>query len=132
MTRRRRAVLAVGLVAVVAVAVAARFLDDRGDRTTGPATEVVTDAQPELDYVIPPGTADLVAAGEQVEILPRQITARVGDVIRIDNRDGDAHTLGPWYVGPGEVVTQRFASAGTFEGECNVHPSGQLRVVVEP
>lgn len=124
----RAAILVVGLLAVGG-ALAVRYHDDNDD-ASAPTIEASDDPDPEWDYVIPEGTADRLATGEEVEIMPGEITARVGESIRIDNQDREPHSLGPWYIGPGEVVTQRFASEGSLEGECNVHPSGQLRVVV--
>lgn len=131
MTTRKRAVLAAAIVVVVVALGAVRFLQGDDDDAAAPSIETSETADPEFDYVIPAGTADRLAAGETVEILPAEIEAQVGDSIRIDNQDREAHVLGPWYVGPGEVLTQRFASEGELVGECRVHPSGQLRVIVE-
>ncbi len=84
----------------------------------------------DFDYRIPAGTGERMDAGEQVEILPRDISASVGDQIRVVNDDDRGHTVGWMYVGPGEVVTQRFTSTGEFVGVCTVHPSGEVRLVV--
>ncbi len=83
------------------------------------------------EFVIPLGTADRIAAGEDVEIVPRELVVEVGDSIRIDNEDDRGHTVGVFYVGAGETLTQRFDSPGVLEGVCSVHPSGAftLRVV---
>lgn len=132
MSRGGRAVLAAGIVVAVAGLTTARYLAGTPDDPSAPRVVRSADAHPEHDYVIPAGTADRIAAGERVEVVPGEIRARVGDAIRIVNRDRVAHALGPWFVGPGEVVSQRFASPGTLEGACNVHRSGQLRVVVGP
>lgn len=85
----------------------------------------------EHDYVIPLGTADRIAAGEPVEIVPREMTVRIGETIRIVNDDDEGHIVGVFYVGAGETLTKEFASVGVLEGECSVHPSGQftLRVI---
>jgi hypothetical protein len=85
-----------------------------------------------LHYVIPAGTGARLDAGEEVEILPASLTVRVGDVIRIDNLDDRTHAVGPFSVGSGQSLTQRFSSPGTLEGVCSVHPDGRLRLVVEP
>jgi hypothetical protein len=127
----RRGRLAALAGALVAVAAAAFLLHGPGG-AGAPGIEPVAlgAAAPDWDVVIPRGTADRIAAGEDVEVIPRQVEARVGQSIRIANQDDEAHLLGPWSVGPGEVLTHRFASAGVFEGECNVHPTGRLRLVV--
>ena len=62
--------------------------------------------------------------------VPTDIAARVGQTIRIANRDDRTYLLGPFIVGPHETLTQRFASPGTFTGECAVHPGGTIRLVV--
>jgi plastocyanin len=82
-------------------------------------------------YVIPEGTADDLAAGEPVEIIPGNLDVRVGEVIRVVNNDDEGHFVGIFFVGAGETVTQRFASPGEFEGNCSVHPSGRLVLTVQ-
>ena len=80
----------------------------------------------DYEYVIPAGTGEQIDAGEEVEILPARIDARVGEVIRIVNEDDRGQLVGQFFVGAHETVTQRFASPGSFVGICNVHPGGQL------
>lgn len=85
----------------------------------------------EHDYVIPLGTADRIAAGEPVEIVPAELVVEVGDAIRIVNDDDEDHVVGVFFVASGETLTQRFTSVTVLEGTCSVHPSGNfvLRVV---
>lgn len=90
--------------------------------------EQATDA--DYLYVIPAGTAERMAGGEQVEIIPGNLDVRVGEVIRVVNDDEEGHFVGIFYVGAGETVTQRFASPGEFEGNCTIHPSGRLVLTV--
>ena len=87
-----------------------------------------TDA--DYDFLIPAGTAARIAGGEPIEILPARLDVRVGEVIRVVNEDTEGHFVGIFFVGAGETVTQRFASPGEFVGNCSVHPSGQLTLVV--
>ena len=82
------------------------------------------------EYVVPAGAGEAYDRGEPLEILPAELEARVGEVIRIRNDDDRGHIVGPFYVGPGETLVQRFASAGTFVGSCTVHPSGQFELSV--
>ena len=84
----------------------------------------------DYQYLIPAGTADRIADGELVEILPAELAVNVGEVIRIVNEDDEGHFVGIFFVGAGETVTQRFASPGEFVGQCTVHPSGQLSLKV--
>jgi hypothetical protein len=83
------------------------------------------------DWLRDPGGYEArLERGERVEILPGRIDARVGQTIRIENRDGRGYLLGPFYVGARETLVQRFVSPGTFRGECVVHPSGEIVVDV--
>ncbi len=82
------------------------------------------------EYVVPAGAGEAYDRGEPLDILPASLEARVGEVIRIRNEDSRGHIVGPFYVGPGETLVQRFASPGTFAGSCTVHPSGQFELSV--
>lgn len=135
-TAARTVVLAVVVpLVVIAAVLVVRWSSggDDGDSVTGVA--VVSDVDDagvfEHDYRIPPGTAQRIAAGEEVEIVPAELVVQVGDAIRIVNDDTDGHVVGVFYVGAGETLTQRFERPGVLEGECSVHPSGSfsLRVV---
>ncbi len=86
--------------------------------------------QPTFDFVIPAGAGDRIDAGEPLEILPRELVAELNETIQIVNEDDEAHLLGPWFLGPGETLRQRFNVAGVFEGACSVHPSGDFTVIV--
>ena len=83
------------------------------------------------DFLIPPGTADRIAAGQIVEIVPAELVVQVGDAIRIVNNDTEDHVVGVFFVASGETLTQRFNSEGVLEGECSVHPSGAFTLRVE-
>lgn len=96
-----------------------------GSTTTGPE-------QPTFSYVIPAGSAAHVESGGTLDILPGELITELGETIQIVNEDDRPHFLGPWFVGPGETLRQRFVTPGVFEGTCSVHPSGEFRVVVEP
>ncbi len=86
----------------------------------------------EADYAfyIPAGSGDRLDRGLSVEIMPNWLDATVGETIEIVNDDDRGHLVGPFYVGAGETLRQRFAVAGQFEGICTVHPSGQIVVNV--
>lgn len=87
-------------------------------------------ATPDYSYVIPAGTGERIDDGEDVEIVPARLDVRVGEVIHISNEDDRGHSVGPFFVGAHENLSQRFASAGELVGACSVHPSGQLVVSV--
>jgi len=76
------------------------------------------------EYVIPPGAGDALDAGTPLSILPGELTATIGQTIKIVNNDRRGHNVGPWFVGANETVRQEFTSEGKYEGLCTVHPSG--------
>lgn len=82
------------------------------------------------DYFIPAGTADRINRGDDVAIVPAELTVTVGDTIRIVNDDDVDHVVGVFYVRARSTLTQRFRSAGVLEGECSVHPSGAFSLTV--
>jgi hypothetical protein len=129
-SRRALIALAVGL-AVVGGAV--WYVQEHDTPPTAIDTEDVDGSErADHTFTIPAGTGDRVDAGERVAILPPQLTVRVGEVLVIVNEDDRGHAIGPFYVGPGQTLRQRFAAPGEFEGECSVHPDGSLRLVVVP
>lgn len=125
----------IALAVLVAVVAASAWVIGSGLRDDSNETFVVDAAQGvtefDHDYLIPAGTADRIAAGEQVEIVPAELVVQVGDSIRIVNEDDADHLVGLFFVGAGQTMTQRFRSEGTLQGECSVHPSGQFRIIVE-
>jgi len=101
---------------------------------SGPETLFSDDERmspPDYSFVIPAGAGIALDSGQPLEILPAELLVSVGEVIEIRNDDDRGHLVGPFFVGAGELLRQRFASEGTFIGECTVHPSGQIRLVVE-
>ena len=102
-----------------------------GDDASQPATEAVSIAEAAtFEYVIPAGAGEALDAGTPLEILPAELQVNVGDTIRIENQDDRGHTVGPFFVGANETLTQRFSTPGDFVGVCTVHPSGELVLIV--
>jgi plastocyanin len=101
------------------------------DTASDPATEAVDSVDAATyEYVIPPGAGEALDAGTPLEILPAELEVRVGETIRIVNEDDRGHSVGPFFVGANETLTQRFSSPGEFVGICTVHPSGEFVLVV--
>jgi plastocyanin len=76
------------------------------------------------------GTAERLAAGEEVDLLPRTLEVSVGDRLEIANRDDVVHEVGPYTVAAGQTLRQTFTTVGTLEGACTLHPSGAITIVV--
>ncbi len=103
-----------------------------GDGAAGPGLTPTEQAgAATYEYTIPLGAGEALDAGNPLEILPAELSTKVGETIRIVNDDDRGHNVGPWFVGANETLNQEFTSPGEFEGVCTVHPSGQLVLVVE-
>jgi plastocyanin len=120
--RKRR--LVVGLVLMLAAAACS------GDEGTVGLVDEESGSDADHAYTIPTGAGEAFDRGEPLEILPAELRVRVGEIIEIVNEDDRGHLIGPFFVGAGEVLRQRFSSPGDFIGVCTVHPSGQLVLVV--
>ena len=79
---------------------------------------------------IPPGTAERLAAGEDVEIVPDELEFKLRDLLIIVNRDSARHTIGPFEVGPGETSEHTFGEAAAFNSYCSLHPAGSIRISI--
>lgn len=112
---------AVAVLAVVAVALPGCGGGD-GDGPAASARTIVVD--------VPRGSAARIARGEELNVVPDRIDARVGDTLRLVNRDTRAHMIGPFLVGPGQRVESRLARAGTFEGACTLHADRRKVAIV--
>ena len=124
--RRLRALATIGLVAVAGVAPAA--CGSGGGLEAVPVTTVPGPYT--FDYTIPEGTAALIEAGEDPEIMPSSLTAYVGDTIRIVNNDVASHTIGTFYVIAGTTLSYRFTTAGVFEGVCSTNADATFYLTV--
>ncbi len=118
----------VTLLAVVTSGVAACTSDDVAGPGLSPVAAV---GAATYEYTIPLGAGEALDAGTPLEILPGELVTKVGETVRIVNEDDRGHNVGPWFVGANETMNQEFTSEGEFVGDCSVHPSGQLILVVE-
>ena len=118
------------LLAVLAAVVALVGCGDDGTADGFGLDDAATDDAPDFAFVIPVGAGEAFDRGEPLEILPADLDVRVGDVLEIVNEDDRGHLIGPFFVGAGETLRQRFASPGEFIGVCTVHPSGEITVTV--
>lgn len=79
---------------------------------------------------IPLGTAERLAAGEDVEIVPDELDFKLRDVLIIANQDSVTHTIGPFEVGPGERLERSFGEAAAYSSYCSLHPSGSISISI--
>jgi hypothetical protein len=99
--------------------------------SAGPlVVEAGTSGAADYSYTILPGSGEAIDRGEPLEILPGELVGHVGEVIELVNLDDRGHLVGPFFVGAGEIMRQRFNSPGDFVGACSVHPSGEFVLTV--
>jgi len=84
----------------------------------------------DYEYTIPLGAGAQIDAGESINIIPAELTVRVGESLKIINDDDRGHVVGVFFVGAGEILSQEFTSTGTLSGGCSIHPSGEFTLQV--
>ena len=80
---------------------------------------------------IPAGTADRIANGEDVSIVPLELDLNVNDTVMIENHDDEIHHVGPFVLQANETLVHRFDRPGRFQGACELHPEDTFTIVVE-
>ena len=113
--------LLISLVAMVIV-IEGAYLIQREDTDRAPKT---------VQIVIPAGTAQKVATGESVDLLPDNSTFVLGDVLEVVNQDSVDHQLGPIWVPPGSVGRIVLEEANKFSYSCSFAPSRYLGLDVK-
>jgi hypothetical protein len=85
-----------------------------------------------LVIVVPPGTAERIAAGDGADAPPHRIELVLGvqDVLVIHNQDDVWHQVGPYRVAPGHMLIQRFTRPGVIRQACTITPNRQVEIVV--
>jgi len=90
-------------------------------------------AQPEgVDrlVVIQPGTGARLDAGENVAIIPPDLHFQLRDRLVVENRDSEAHVVGPFTIGAGERLEKEIRQVASFDGFCTLHPNGSVTINV--
>jgi hypothetical protein len=72
-----------------------------------------------ITVVVPAGTAELVARGEQPPSLPQDMTFVTGDVLIIDNQDTVDHQLGPLWIPAGTSGHLELGEPESLAMECS-------------
>lgn len=87
-----------------------------------------------VTYVIPPGTSQRLAAGEEAVDFPNELVFTIGvrDTIVIENQDETVHTFGPFVILPHTTLTKRFDNVRIYESTCTFHQDEQMKLVVNP
>jgi len=82
------------------------------------------------EYVIPYGTSVSLAAGQTIDLMPTTLAAKVGESIRIVNRDDRDYMVGPFYIAARQTVGMRFTHTGTLVGTCDMNAAGEITITI--
>lgn len=83
--------------------------------------------------VIPAGTAERVARGEQPPSIPESMTFVVGDVLIVKNEDSVNHQLGPLWIPAGSSASLPLDAVESYSYSCSFQPGKYLGLdVYEP
>ena len=110
-----RAIVILAISTVIALAInEGVYFFQREDYDRGPQT---------VKILIPEGTADKVAQGDELPTLPESMVFVVGDVIEVKNEDVVDHQLGPIWVPPGTTGSLVLEEANKFSYTCSFSPT---------
>jgi hypothetical protein len=73
--------------------------------------------------VIPPGTAQSVAQGQQPPSIPQGMTFVVGDTLVVKNEDSVQHQLGPLWIPAGSSASMPLDVAQNYSFQCSFVPT---------
>lgn len=113
---RLRLLLATAMTAVLALTAVAC-----GDTSEGPRVE---------ELVVPLGTMERLAHGEDVVVMPSVLEFEVGDTLRIRNEDVVEQAVGPYRVAAGEEFELTFGAPGRFVGMCPLSEGDRYEIVI--
>ena len=85
-----------------------------------------------VELVIPAGTAERVAAGEDVLSLPREMAFVEGDLLVVKNQDSVSHQLGPVWVPPLSSGVLEVGQANDYSYSCTFQTSQEMGIKVNP
>lgn len=76
-----------------------------------------------ITLVIPAGTAELVARGEQPPAIPENMVFVVGDVLLVQNEDVVNHQIGPLWIPAGAAAQLELTAEENLAYECSFQTS---------
>jgi len=94
-------------------------------------SQLISTNEQTYTFIIPAGTAQRVANGEELRIIPENLKMRLRDRLVLINEDSEMHQVASIVIGSGERIETRFSEAITVTGFCSLHPSGQINIRVE-
>jgi hypothetical protein len=85
-----------------------------------------------IELIVPEGTADRVAAGEDAPAIPAEMSFVLGDVLVLRNEDTVPHTLGPLYAPAKSSASMALNQADHFALACSFNTTQYLGLNVRP
>jgi len=79
-----------------------------------------------ITLVIPEGTAEQVANGEQPPDIPQDLVFVVGDVLLVKNEDDTSHSLGPLWIPAHSSAQMQLGEEQNIAVECSFQPGNYI------
>ncbi len=90
-----------------------------------------TDRAPQVvELVIPAGTAEKIASGQDEPSIPDSLVFVIGDTLVVRNEDSTDHQLGPVWAPAGTSATLEMKTANAFDYTCSFKASRYLGLEV--
>ena len=126
----RRRNIAVAVLALTLGIVGTGCGTDRDGTQIGQAENITANEEATYEYNVPFGTGNRLDSGEVIDIMPQELSVKVGESIRIVNDDIRDFMIGPFFVMAGQTLAMRFTNPGTIEGVCQINPEGKFVITV--
>ena len=85
----------------------------------------------EVDIIIPQGTAQQVARGEQPPSIPKDMIFVVGDILVVKNQDTSDHRLGPLWIPANSSAQLSLDQEESLAYECSFQPGNYFGIDVK-
>ena len=92
--------------------------------------QLAEDQKATFEFEVPYGTSVKIDQGQQVDLMPQKLDVKVGDSIRIRNKDGRDYMIGPFFVTAGQELAMQFTQPGELTGICQMNPEGEFTITV--
>lgn len=125
--KRTLTCLVLGLLALALVALVGCSGASSSTPSTGSSSSSTTRPSP---------TTDGVVSIANFAFNPENVTIQVGQKVTWTNNDSVAHTVtgtdfSSGQIAPGATYEHTFATAGTFDYKCSIHPSMLAKITVQ-
>lgn len=85
----------------------------------------------QIEILIPPGTAEKIRMGIQIDQIPSDMIFVSGDSLKIINNDSADHRLGPLFIPSGSSASLELGEANNYSYECSFKQNQQFGLNVQ-